>query len=180
MTAVNGIPMFTANDLRRLAEAVDGMRDKQLRIGIVDGALVATEADIGTARDQEIWVHTSSTGKPKPTVVTLTHPNGHPITVSTAKFDCVYWGEAACEKFLVPYYIRFSSDAHMQALRKAILHPEVIAMAHTYPTRTVGISTQDPVALTPRGETAPELYVFSDGNGLLDGWEPLSAWAERT
>jgi hypothetical protein len=180
------IATFTANDLRRLAEAVDGMRDKDLIIVIEGHKLVARE-NLGAEQiPGAIHVHTVGHKKQKPTKVTLRHPRKpKKIKVDTDVFDCVFWGEAACHKFLIPYYVRFYSDAQMQKLRNAISNDDVIAIAHAYPTRDVEIRNEDPTLppLIPDAPSTNGLYVLgsrTDTESFLDeDWEPFSAWAAR-
>ncbi len=180
------IKSFTANELRRLAEAVDGMRDKDLIVVIEGDKLVARERIGAEQVAGAIHVHTASHKKLKPEEVKLTHPKTRKrINVKTGVFDCVFWGEAACHKFLIPYYVRFYSDAQMQKLRNAISNDDVIAIAHAYPTRDVEIRNEDPTLppLIPDAPSANGLYVLgsrSDAENFLDeDWEPFSAWAAR-
>lgn len=163
----------TANDLRRVAEAADGMRgatytlsaNAPLRDGGTGLGLVPVDPKAPTAPG-EIRVTTplKAPGKPRPKAVFVQHPGtGEMIYVDTEKFDAVFWGEAAIEKFLVPYYVRFQSEGFMQTLREAITNEEIIAVAHEFP------SIVDPI-------TDHVLVLPADG-ALLDGkFVPLREW----
>ncbi|MBL0890042.1 MAG: hypothetical protein IBJ19_05465 [Gemmatimonadaceae bacterium] len=163
----------TANDLRRVAEAADGMRgatytlsaNAPLRDGGTGLGLVPVDPKAPTAPG-EIRVTTplKAPGKPRPKAVFVQHPGtGEMIYVDTEKFDAVFWGEAAIEKFLVPYYVRFQSEGFMQTLREAITNEEIIAVAHEWP------SFVDPI-------TDHVLVLPAAGATLKGQFVPLSEW----
>ncbi|MBX9857310.1 MAG: hypothetical protein K2Y26_17400 [Gemmatimonadaceae bacterium] len=163
----------TANDLRRVAEAADGLRgttytlsaNAPLRDGGTGLGLVPVDPKAPTAPG-EIRVVTplKAPGKPRPKAVYVQHPGtGEMIYIDTEKFDAVFWGEAAIEKFLVPYYVRFQSEGFMQTLREAITNEEIIAIAHEYPTNFDPI-TDHVLVLPSAGATLNGKFV------LLSEW----------
>jgi hypothetical protein len=133
-----------ANMLRRIAEAADGLRGRTLAL-----SLKAPLRDGGTGfglvevdptsppQPGEIRVRTppGPGDAMRPAAVLLKHPRtGALIEVDTSRYDLVCWGAAAAEKFLLPYYGRFSSARDLQTLREAIDSEEIIAIAHEQPT----------------------------------------------
>lgn len=168
----------TANDLRRAAEWADGVRGGAYRLsmkaplpgGATGFGLEKIEADSGPADEIIIDTPVRVPNKLIPPTFTLTNPNTQKaIPIDTAKFDSIFWGEVSAEKFLVPYYVRFYSDAQMQTLRDAISSPTVVAIGHLYPTFfEEQLRTPEPWVLDvhPQWLTDPEFM-------------PLSGWAAQ-
>ncbi|MBL0938412.1 MAG: hypothetical protein IBJ03_05940 [Gemmatimonadaceae bacterium] len=157
-----------ANTLRRIAEAADGLRG-----GTYALSANAPQRDGGTglglvpvdtskpAEPGEIRVHTplKAPKKPRPKAVFVQHPHtGEMINIDVERFDAVFWGEAAIEKFLVPYYVRFQSEGFMQTLREAVENDEVIAIAHEYPSFVDPI-TDHVLVLPTNGATTDGKFV---------------------
>lgn len=42
----------------------------------------------------------------------------------------MFWSEAAVEKFMFPYYVRFSSPDHIARMRRAFNQERVVAAMH--------------------------------------------------
>jgi hypothetical protein len=166
-----GARMYTANDLRRIAESADGTRSGPLEL--VSGANGLELRPILAGQvpsDGAIIVETKdkASGRRKLTNVELTlESTGAKKSLPPHQFDSVFWSEAAAEKFLVPYYVSFLSDADMTRLKDAIASPEIVAIAHVYPTFFLTITS----ALT-------SLFVLpaGPGAGLISEFIPLSEW----
>ncbi|WP_310571307.1 hypothetical protein [Gemmatimonas sp.] len=155
--------VITADDLRRVAEWADGMRGGEYRLsmsaplpgGGTGFGLERIEGSSDSVDELVISTPQRVPTKKSPPVFMLVDPaTGEHIRVDTQKHDAIFWGEVSAEKFLIPYYTRFLDDAGMQSLREAIADPDVIAIAHDYPTF---------------------LDVATSGRGF----EPLSEWAKR-
>jgi hypothetical protein len=163
---------LTANQLRRLAEAADGQRGKtlQLKLDKPGGSMVEVSDVNGLAADA-IVVSTpmKNPNRPIPAAVHVTMPDGsRQVKLDTLKYDMVLWGEAAAEKFLVPYYTRFYSEVEMEQLRAAIVSSQVIALAHVYPAH---------VYPTYYEEIGDSLEVLDTSENLIGlGFIPLSRW----
>lgn len=162
-----------ANTLRRVAEAADGLRggtfaltaNAPQRDGGTALGLVPVDPD-APPKPGEIRVHTplKSPKKMRPKAVFVQHPRtGEMIYVDTERFDAVFWGEAAIEKFLVPYYVRFRSAEFMQTLREAAANEEIIAIAHDYPSFVDYIT--DHILVLP-----------ADGTTVNGKFVPLKEW----
>lgn len=159
---------LTANELRRLAEHADGCRGGLMEItGEKPGGSIRRIGSSMQAKPGAIIVQTpfKNPARPLPLRVEVVRQAGAPSTLDPNHFDSVFWGEAAMEKFLVPYYIRFSDD-DVEKIREAIRSQDVIALAHVYPTfyelfkDTVFVLSDDPT--------------FSDS-----GFIPLTDWLSR-
>lgn len=126
---------LTANDLRRLAEAVDGVRDETAYVVWGNtGPEVRTQRP---ASDEVIFECMTSNSEPERArirAITLHPPvvasDGTPLTDFATRFDAMFWSEAAVEKFMIPYYIRFSSREHIDRMRAAFKQKHVVAMLH--------------------------------------------------
>lgn len=154
---------ITADDLRRVAEWADGVRGGEYRLSMNaplpgGGTGFGLERiDGSSAPVDEIIISTPQrvpTKKSPPVFMLVDPATGENIRVDTQKHDAIFWGEVSAEKFLIPYYTRFLDDAGMQSLREAIADPDVIAIAHDYPT-------------------------FIDVATSSRGFVPLSEWAKR-
>ena len=126
---------LTANDLRRLAEAVDGVRDETAYVVWGEsGPEVRTQRP---ASDEVVFECMTSNAEPdRAKIGTITlHPpviasDGTPLTDFAGRFDAMFWSEAAVEKFMIPYYIRFSSPGQIARMRSAFNQERVVASIH--------------------------------------------------
>ncbi len=134
---------ITASDLRRLAEAVDGVRDVPAYVVWgKDGPVVTQDRP---PADEVVFECVTNNSVPQrarlhsitlePGVVTS---DGKPVTNFAAKFDAIFWSEAAVEKFVLPYYARVATVGEAARMRKAFNHPSVAAMIHM-PDSTSGM-----------------------------------------
>lgn len=154
---------ITADDLRRVAEWADGVRGGEYRLSM-NAPLPGGGTGFGLERvdgnstlSDEIIISTPRrvpTKKSPPVFMLVDPATGENIRVDTQKHDAIFWGEVSAEKFLIPYYTKFLDDAGMTSLREAIADPDVIAIAHDYPT-------------------------FIDVATSSRGFLPLSEWAKR-
>jgi hypothetical protein len=164
---VNDLPShtLTANDLRRLAEHADGCRGDLMEItGEQAGGKIRRIGSTSMAKPGSLLIQTpfKNPGRKLPKSVALTTQSDTPHTLDTGYFDSVFWGEAAMEKFLIPYYIRFSDD-DVAKIREAIDSEDIIALAHVYPT------FYEPFK--------DSVFVLSDGPSFTGiGFIPLSDW----
>lgn len=186
MTSSDAPITVTANDLRRLAERADGLRERDWRIVLGAGeeklvlepagdesgwpnVIVRTEPAVevdsmnkvvpdmtGMGSAEEVELYWS---KSKPPVLLVGD------AVDGMKGDSVFWSQAAVEKFLIPYYTRFLSDKKLLELRTLSRDRTVIALIHREPTiyesrRTDGLGE---VLVKPR----PELVILRVVGGKL-------------
>jgi len=169
----------TANDLRRAAEWADGVRGGEYRLSmnvkLAGGGTGFGLEKVGANPNpaDEIIIETTIRVPNKvipPTFYLINPTTGHQIPIDTAKFDSIFWGEVSAEKFLIPYYVRFYSDADMQKLRDAIAKPSVVAIGHMYPTFFEEEMLQpEPYVL----DIDPLLFVATD-------FIPLSEWVKQS
>jgi hypothetical protein len=134
---------LTANQLRQLAEQADGQRGVELELGDMirqpDGSTTPSLRPAGTggdgARSIRILTPLLASNRRLPAAVTLTSPtSGKLISIDPKRYDALFWGEAAMEKFLIPYYARFNDERQLAALRSAIANDAILALSHLYPT----------------------------------------------
>ena len=141
----------TANDLRRLAEAADGMRGET--VCLVDAGKyfdVVPSHDVGD----------------KPVILSMLTPNdgsnlqGATFTIShggveytNPNVDAIFLSQSAVEKFLLPYYARFQTPRELEQIRDRLYHtPGVVAAVHEFPTIVMGVSPARAVQFTPSTE----------------------------
>ncbi len=126
---------LTANDLRRLAEAVDGIRDQPAYVTWGKyGPEVTTEPP--AARDVifECVTKSAQPDRAKLRLITvdsgIVDAGGRPITDLATRADAMFWSEAAVEKFVLPYYIRSSTPGEVARMAKAFDNVNVVATTH--------------------------------------------------
>lgn len=126
---------LTASELRRLAEAADGIRDQTAYVVWgTNGPEVKTRLEKGD--ELIVECETSSEVKARPVFksIALDPPivdsEGNPVTHVEAKYDAMFWSEAAVEKFVIPYYARFMTPDDLVRIMTAFNHPASIAMIH--------------------------------------------------
>lgn len=126
---------ITASELRRLAEAADGIRDQPAYL--VWGAQ-GPEVKTTLGKDDELIVEcetkNSVQSRPAFKTITLDPPvvdrDGKPVTHVAGQYDAMFWSEAAVEKFVVPYYAQFNTAHHIARIMTAFNHPASIGMIH--------------------------------------------------
>ena len=138
--AVDNRPTLTANELRWLAEAADGTREKQLALVINSDGKVDVVAADATGNDVVLLNLKTTTrgpgipGDAKARVQWHGRTYGGPTTL-LEKADAVFLTQSAVEKFLLPYYMRFRSGAQVQALENALYNdPRAIIAFHIPPS----------------------------------------------
>lgn len=126
---------LTANELRKLAEAADGIRDKTAYVvWSGDEPQVKTKLDDGDELIVECKTRNDTKARAAFKSIMLDPPlidaNGKPIEHIADKYDAMFWSEAAVEKFVIPYYARFKSPQDLVRIRDAFIHPATIAVIH--------------------------------------------------
>ena len=126
---------MTANDLRRLAEAVDGVRDETAYVVWGNtGPEVRTQRPDSDEVIFECMTRNAEPGRARISAITLHPPvmasDGTPLTDFARRFDAMFWSEAAFEKFMLPYYVRFSSREQIDRMRRAFNQKHVAAAVH--------------------------------------------------
>ena len=126
---------LSANELRRLAEAVDGIRDaKAYVIWGASGPEVRTSVKptddvMAECETRNVVHHRRSFDS-----ITIDPPvvdgRGRPVRDLAKRYDAMFWSEAAVEKFALPYYLRFRTPAEVDAIRTAFDQASVCAMIH--------------------------------------------------
>lgn len=126
---------LTANELRRLAEAVDGIRDEPAYVVWSGGKPKVTRRLLDT--DElivECETKSDLPARPAFNSIVLDPPmvDQHrvPVTKLSSKYDAMFWSEAAVEKFVIPYYARINTANDVARIRKAFNHQSVYAMVH--------------------------------------------------
>lgn len=126
---------LTANDLRKLAEAVDGVRDETAYVVWGnEGPEVRTQRPDSDDVIFECMTRNAEPNRAKMVAIKLDRPvitsDGKPLTHFERRFDAMFWSEAAVEKFMLPYYARFSSPDQMDRMRNASNQKDVAAVMH--------------------------------------------------
>jgi hypothetical protein len=136
-----------ASELRRVAEAADGMRDQELTLVIRGGATagprleVVPTTNVLTDDVRVCNVNTPSVmrDRPKPfRVVLQLSENEQPIELQV-EYDALFWSEPAVEKFFFPYYRRVLRREVFQRLESDFYQGDehgrkIVAFGHFYPT----------------------------------------------
>lgn len=181
-TIISGRRTITANQLRRLAEWADGVRGETLQL-IVDeeGARVEKVTDIDAVPPGAILLSTVDRNplRKVPKYVDVIKPStGVAHRLDTSVYDAVCWSEAALEKFMLPYYVRFYSRKDFDTLRNAFCQGAVIAVAHIYPTFWEDLPDDERRMRALSVNAATEaVHVLPDGHGLMDfGFIPFREW----
>ncbi|MDQ2890847.1 MAG: hypothetical protein M3R65_09920 [Gemmatimonadota bacterium] len=157
---------LTANDLRALAEAADGVRDRPAYVVWgPDGPELKAEPPSASA-DVIFECATSNIvpNRAKLRSMTIDPPmvttGGAAVTDLATLHDAMFWSEAAVEKFVLPYYIRSGGPELAERIRKAFNHPSVIAIAH--------LPDSAPILLTAiRSRNGMEALTLSELEALL-------------
>jgi hypothetical protein len=126
---------LTANELRKLAEAADGIRDKTAYVvWSGDEPQVKTKLDDGDELIVECETRNDAKKRASFTSIVLDPPlidaDGNAIKNIADKYDAMFWSEAAVEKFAIPYYARFTSPQDLARMLDAFNHPTTLAMMH--------------------------------------------------
>lgn len=127
---------LTAEELRKLAEAVDGIRDRPaFLVWTAAGDLQAkTSLDPGDELIVECKTSNAVPDRQQFRSIALDPPildeKGSPVTDIPAKYDAMFWSEAAVEKFVLPYYARLNRPSVVAAMLQAFNHPSVCAVIH--------------------------------------------------
>ena len=120
---------LSANDVRRLAEALDGFRGDPVRVVLRNGALRWLPPGARPLpSDRELFdvqTHDAAPRRPRLGAVRLeprvVRPNGEAVDDVLDVFDALFWTEPAVSKFVLPYYMRFYSPEDVHALWLAFL-----------------------------------------------------------
>ena len=150
---------LSANELRRIAEAVDGQRNCKLRLVKREGEdvprLVETLGDKDTLLlDFRTDDHVPPDKKKKLESIRV-RPAAASGRTEVVKFDALFWSESSIEKFVMGYYVRSRTPDEVQSLWNVLTHPSVMAVAHD--------PLSDPNALT--ADSAIRLYSDIDQPG---------------
>lgn len=146
-----------ATMLRRVAQAADGMREKDFYFVISERAFQIVDAEPSSPPANSIVIkcHTENrVNRPVPRI-TVTAPNSLPKEIAGA--DALFWSESAMEKFLLPYYASLAGvDAIVEVARltQAYLDSDVYGLVHLPKSDYV------PQELTASGTTKTRLDDF--------------------
>lgn len=125
---------LTAGDLRRLAEAVDGIRDVPAYVVWGESGPVITKDP--PAPEEVIFQCMTKSATPDRTKLrsialdpAVVAPDGKVMDVA-GQFDAMFWSEAAVEKFVLPYYMHVGTPDEVTRILDAFNHASVAAMLH--------------------------------------------------
>lgn len=126
---------LSANELRRLAEAVDGVRDQTAYIVWgKSGPEVKTSVEKGDDVMAECRTPNVVRGRRTIRSITIDPPlvdgSGTPITDVASRFDAMFWSEASVEKFVLPYLLRAYTLAEVEEILKLYEQQAVSAIMH--------------------------------------------------
>lgn len=166
-------PKLSADDLRKIAESVDGIRDKPAYVFWTEsGPQVTSERP--SDEDLILECETQNDVRPRPKFrsIALDPPMlakkdavpgdpGKPVRNAAVEFDALCWSEAAVDKFILPYYIRLNTPEYVGRILKAFNHPDAYAIAHV-PLSDIMFLT----ALRTKGE-ALEALTLEEFEALL-------------
>lgn len=120
----------TAGDLRRVAEAADGLRNQDVQI-VTDSTGELTYRTQMQPGDTLLFTARSENQLQRPATAGTIFSNGSVVALDGC--DAVFWSEAAVEKFAWPYYEAHGID--VSDLRQAYeTDARIVAIAHKLPT----------------------------------------------
>jgi hypothetical protein len=166
-----------ASELRRVAEAADGLRDRELALVIRtqpgEGSprlelIPVSEVDRGDLQVCPVRTQSVMRDRPAPFRVTLQlREHDRPLELQL-EYDALFWSEAAVEKFFFPYYRRVLRRDMFRRLESAFYEGDehgrrIVAFGHLVPTIWVPFVGEDALVISERG--SPELEV-----DLLSRW----------
>jgi hypothetical protein len=166
-----------AAELRRVAEAADGLRDQELTLVIRRTSPTATprlEIVPSSARSADdvvvcpVETHNVMRERPRPFRVLLqVTERDRPLEIQVA-YDALFWSEPAIEKFFFPYYRRVLRREVFRQLESEFYDGDesgrkIVAFGHLLPTIWVPFVGED--ALLVYQTSAPEFEV-----DLLSRW----------
>jgi len=132
-----GVPTvtITANQLRLLAEKADGTRDTPVFL-VSDGKNLDV-VEQGKVGDREVLLEVDTKsrgpgviGDAKVRIFWKGHTYGGGALDDA---DALFVTQSAIEKFLLPYYMRLSSGAQVQALENKLFNDKTVAAAFHIP-----------------------------------------------
>jgi len=137
------VASVNANLLRRLAEKADGLRDEHPYLV----RLATGEIDVRTAReirgDEEVLLdlHTENSGPGltlKPAIRLMIDGKPYGAGTELDKADAVFTSQSAIEKFVLPYYQRFSTPDQLNEIAKKLFGDRSVAAGHHLPGSSYG------------------------------------------
>jgi hypothetical protein len=159
------LPRCSSDELRRLAEAVDGYRETEITVYRGQGSGFATDLPGSATPGHGTPLFTAFTPRKRKGRKQVTLRQILDSVEQLGEGDAVFWSEAAVEKFVWPYYQALRID--VTELRHAWeTRDDVVAILHTYPTRPVAVPAE-PVRLG--------VLVDSDGGKSVD----FQPWREE-
>jgi hypothetical protein len=126
---------LSANELRRLAEAVDGIRDRKAYVVWgADGPEVKTRVSATDDVMAECETTNVVRGRSRFDSISIDPPlvdrGGKRVSDVASRCDALFWSEPAVEKFVLPYYLRFRTPRQVDTIRDLFDQPSVYAIMH--------------------------------------------------
>lgn len=126
---------ITANELRKLAEAADGIRDEPAFLVWRDGIpKITRRVESSDELIMECRTPASAPRRPSFKSIHLDPPMVDqaqvPVPDIATRFDAMFWSDSAFEKFAVPYYARISTQNELERIRAAFYSSTTFAMIH--------------------------------------------------
>ena len=148
---------MNAQEMRQMAETADGYRDEPLYLvyyaaGGEGMYAIREREDLKKGDDVVLQVKTKSLeqNRIKPDSIKII-VNGKPTELSK-DFDAAFWTESSIEKFLLPYYAsaRVLSEDQLKQLKESYNDQNVVALLHTWPTRTMALQAGTNIAVAKK------------------------------
>jgi hypothetical protein len=148
----------TANELRWLAEAADGMRDRKCALVWSEGDLKVIEVKPTVRINPEELVlnlETNSEGdglrrdEEGPQIEIVVNGRNYQLAPDA---DAVFFTQSAVEKFVFPYYTRMQAPDWIGKKKRELFATGVVAAVHRHPSITTGIGEKNVQALTLRDD----------------------------
>jgi hypothetical protein len=127
-------PVFTPRDLRIAGEAAEAMTGN---LAVVCNAKKQLEVRVHSSTETDpvlvlLKAAPDVPDRPKPSSIMFSAAPGSGAQELVAKFDALFWSEAAFKKFLFSYYhgMRLLTVDGMRRLQRAYESPHSVAFAH--------------------------------------------------
>jgi hypothetical protein len=183
---------ISANELRAMAEAADGLRGQPLQVvwesttdengDIVQKLVLRAGNESGGITDVpafQCYTKYDVVGRAQFESITVVPqpyakmpPTGKPMPIGSLCYVCdaMFWSEAAVEKFVYPYYIHFNDPTNIKDLKEYYNHKSVYALIHLPSSINVALEQDHGVRLVSdilsRGQ--PQIMTITEFGTALE------------
>lgn len=172
MSGVETLTTLTASDLRRIAEKADGLRGVPLALYVTgDGYADVEPLDDAQKGGRKILLELDTENKGPglhgDAKIQLSFQGTIYNHAGLETADAVFTSQAAVEKFVLPYYMRYGSASEVEELQENLFKdPDVIASIHLPTSVSKGVYRAYKIAAmkVPSGSNKPTMELIGEGH----------------